>query len=581
MKKLVITAVTSTLLGVGIGYLIFNAQLNQQHDHSEISEGTLDTSDEIWTCSMHPQIRQPEAGDCAICGMDLIPLEEGGSDNPLVLEMTESAVKLANIQTTLIGTKANAEGKTLRLTGKVQADERQASSQVAHVSGRIEKLYVTFTGEQVSKGQKLAAIYAPELITAQRELLEAIKLQELNPALVEAARNKLRYLKIGEQTIRSIEENGVIQENFAVFAEESGIVTTKRVSVGDYIKQGEPLFELMNLAKVWVLFDAYEEDLSMIKIGDKVEFTTPAIPNKTFKTRVTFIDPIINSASRTASIRTEVNNTKRLLKPEMLVTGNLQKEMKTKSDLVLPKSAVLWTGKRSVVYVKVPDTNVPSFEFKEVELGESLGNSYQILKGLEAGQEVVTNGSFTIDAAAQLNNRVSMMNRNVEIKAAEKIVEEVPDFREKIPATFKSQIANLMEQYFVMKDAFVATDPLAASTAAEGFQKELEEIDKISLEGEAQDYWQEKLLALKAHNKKIGQFEEIEKQRSQFDFLSEAMIGTVEAFGTGDKEIYVQYCPMAFNNEGANWLALEEAVRNPYFGDVMMRCGIVKREIQK
>ena len=150
---------------------------------------------------MHPQIKQNEPGDCPLCGMDLIPLEENTSNDPLVLEMTNEAVKLANIQTSIVGETAGQSGKTIRLSGKVQPDERLASSQVAHVPGRIEKLFVSFTGEQVNKGQKIATLYSPELITAQRELLEALKLQTLNPELVEAARNKLRYWKIENATI--------------------------------------------------------------------------------------------------------------------------------------------------------------------------------------------------------------------------------------------------------------------------------------------------------------------------------------------------------------------------------------------
>ena len=299
---------------------------------------------------MHPQIKQNEAGDCPLCGMDLIPLEANSSNNPLVLEMTDAAVKMANIQTTIVGETNHTTDKTIRLSGKIQADERLASSQVTHISGRIEKLYVSFTGEQVNKEQKIATLYSPELIMAQTELLEALKLKDLNPNLVQAARNKLHYWKIGDTAIEQIEQKGKIQENFTVYADETGIVTNRRVSVGDYIKQGEPLFDLMNLRKVWVLFDAYEEDLSSVSIGDRIEFTTPSVPNKTFKTTVTFIDPIINANTRVASIRTEVSNSKRLLKPEMLVYGTLQKKSSSSNQLNVPKSAVMWTGKRSVVY---------------------------------------------------------------------------------------------------------------------------------------------------------------------------------------------------------------------------------------
>lgn len=578
-SKIIIIAVVAVAVGLGIGYLIFGKnQTAMPAESSQQEAQAVQTSGEAeeWICSMHPQIRQPEPGLCPICEMDLIPAGSNESDDPLVLQMTESAAKLANIQTTVIGEGTSSEGKTIRLSGKVQEDERLASSQVAHIPGRIEKLYVTFTNEKVNKGQKLADIYSPDLITAQQELLEALKLKEVNPNLVEAARNKLRFWKIGKEVIAGIEQNGVIQETFTLFAEESGIVAKRRVAVGDYVRQGEPLFDLMNLNKVWVLFDAYEEDLANIKMGERIEFTTPAIPNKTFKTRITFIDPIINPQTRVASLRTEVSNTNGLLKPEMLVYGTLQKKGGSKSQLSVPKSAVLWTGKRSVVYVKVPDMEVPSFKYKEIEIGESLGDSYQVVSGLEAGEEVVTYGSFTIDAAAQLNNQVSMMNKNVNMKKEET---GVPNFHAETPDEFKSQLNALANAYIHLKDAFVATDAATASTAAEKVVAQIEKMDMSLLKGDAHIYWMEQLNALEAHSKKITELEDVEEQRRQFGFLSDALIQSIEAFGTKGEALYVQHCPMAFDNQGGDWLALEEQIQNPYFGDKMMKCGLVKREL--
>lgn len=580
--KIIIIALVAALIGLAAGYLIFGnkaqtSPATEMHNHGGESK-PMAAAEEIWTCSMHPQVRQNEFGICPICEMDLIPLEANTSNDPLVLQMTEAAVALSNIQTTVIGKSAAASGKTIRLSGKVQADERRASTQVAHVPGRIEKLFVTFSGEQVRKGQKLATIYSPDLITAQRELLEALKLADISPGLVEAARNKLRFLKISKSTIDNIETKGKIQETFNLYADESGIVTNRRVSVGDYVKQGEPLFDLMNLSKVWVLFDAYEDYLSEISVGDIIEFTTPAIPNKVFNTRITFIDPIINANTRVAALRTEVNNSKGLLKPEMFVTGMLQEKATNQKQLTVPKSAVMWTGKRSVVYVKVPDIEIPSFKFKEVEIGEGLGGSYPVLSGLEAGEEVVTNGSFTIDAAAQLNNQASMMNRDVTIKKEKSKV--VPDFQTETPTLFKEQLNALANEYFQLKDAFVATDSKIAATAAEKVAAQLENVDMALLKGDAHIYWMEQLNALQAHSKKITEMEDVEEQRKQFGFLSTALINSVEAFGIANETLYVQHCPMAFDNEGGDWLATEEGIRNPYFGDKMMKCGMVKKTIK-
>jgi Cu(I)/Ag(I) efflux system membrane fusion protein len=582
--KIIITAIIAIAIGLIAGYFIFGNNQNsnipdQLHNHeAEAIQTSANT--EIWTCSMHPQIRQNEPGQCPICGMDLIPLEENTSSNPLVLEMTNEAVKLANIQTTIVGEADAKTGKTIRLSGKIQPDERLASSQVAHVPGRIEKLFVSFTGEQVNKGQKIATLYSPELITAQRELLEALKLKDINSDLLEAARNKLRYWKVGESTIKKIEEEGKIQENFMVYADESGIVTNRRVSVGDYVKQGEPLFDLMNLRKVWVLFDAYEEDLPSISIGDEIEFTTPSLPNKTFNTRVTFIDPIINSNTRVASIRTEVNNSRGALKPEMLVYGRLQKKSSSSSQITVPKSAVMWTGQRSVVYIKVPDANVPSFQFREIEIGEAVGNNYQVISGLEKGEEVVTYGSFTIDAAAQLNNQTSMMNRNVSVEGTNHSA-HLPDYTESTPQPFKKQLLNLTSSYLILKDALVATNSTAAKEATNQVLAELKKVDRSLVKDNAHNYWIKQLNSIQEHNENIATSDDIEEQREQFDFLSQALIKSIKVFGIGEATLYVQHCPMANDNEGADWLSDDEEILNPYFGDKMMTCGTVQDTIDK
>lgn len=563
-----------------IGWLVghyFSAEVVSQNDIAENHDhqASRPTNEEIWTCSMHPQIRQNEAGACAICGMDLIPLTANSSNDPLVLEMTPAAVKLANIQTTIVGNTAHSAAKTFRLSGKVQADERLASSQVAHIPGRIEKLFVSFTGEKVTKGQKIAEIYSPELITAQGELLEALKLEELNPNLLEAARNKLRYWKIKESIIKKIEEESEVQEVFPIYADASGVVTRRRVAVGDHLMQGEPLFDLVNLQRVWVLFDAYESDLAAISLGDQIEFTAAALPQQKFSAKLTFIDPVIDPKTRVAALRTEVRNPNGTLKPEMLVYGILNKSAKSTEQLTIPKSAVLWTGTRSVVYEKIKDAAVPSFRFKVIELGEAMGDQYQVISGLESGQEIVTHGNFAIDAAAQLNNQASMMNQDVSIKGVAQ-VEQLPDYTAELPEVFGRQLMSVLDAYLLLKESFVSTDPIEAAQRATGFQMALKEVSQALLNGQAQDYWIEQQAALAAHAEKITELPEVADQRIEFGFLSQVMVRVLKVFGVAENTYYIQYCPMAFDNEGADWISAQKEIRNPYFGDVMLKCGTVE-----
>jgi Cu(I)/Ag(I) efflux system membrane fusion protein len=343
--------------------------------------------------------------------MDLIPLQKSNADiDYQAIEMSESAMKLAEVQTSIVG-KGNVSKEVL-LYGKIQPDERSMQSQTAHVPGRIEQLFINVTGEGVKKGQMIARIYSPELVTAQKELLEALTLGDKYPALLEAAREKLRNWKLTDQQIQNIEKSGKVTSIFDIYANTSGIVTARKVNEGDYISKGAVLFDVNDLSKVWAVFDAYESDLSWISLRQKVEFTVQAIPGKTFEGKVSFIDPVIDPATRIARVRVELSNSGMQLKPEMFIDGIVKSNMQDAGQqLTIPQSAVLWTGTRSIVYVKIPGTEIPSFKMREITLGASMKDSYIVLDGLKEGEEIVTNGPFSVDAAAQLAGKPSMMNQ--------------------------------------------------------------------------------------------------------------------------------------------------------------------------
>ncbi len=573
MKNKIII-IGSILAAFALGYFLSPKAVapsqSADHQHDSINET-------IYTCSMHPQIRQNEPGDCPICGMELIPLvgDGDGNDNSLVLEMTPEAVTISGISTTIVGEGKMADNQGLRLTGKVQADETTTASIVAHLPGRIEQLYVRFTGEQIKKGDRVATIYSADLISAQRELLEAQKIKDINPALLEAAKNKLRYWKISESQIEGILASGKVQENFDIYSEYSGVVTKRKVSVADHLMAGTVLFEIQDLSKLWAVFDVYENDLGKISVGQKVSFTAAGIPNKTFNAIINFIDPVIRPDTRTAAVRATIRNSNGRIKPEMFVSGIIKSSIgnRKKMELTVPKTAVLWTGKRSVVYVKVPDAEVPSFEFREVELGDVVGDNYLIKSGLSPGEEVVTKGAFVIDASAQLNNQSSMMNRLVSIKDVPKPKDKIPDFTD-VVAPFKKQLNDLAQAYLKLKVAFVKTDAQSAAHFAQAFKEQLTQVDMKLMKGDAHQYWMKQLKAMDAHAQKIAEQNDIKKQRIQFQFLSDAMINTLKAFGSIEP-LYVEHCPMAFDGEGADWISSESVIRNPYFGSEMMTCGSV------
>lgn len=405
------------IVGLVLGWVFFHSsgeaisnktQIEGHEGHDHESEDPI-----TWTCSMHPQIKQDKPGQCPICAMDLIPLatmSSGEADvNLNEIVMTESAAKLASIQTILV-TKGIPKN-TIYIQGKIQPDERNISELTARFGGRIEKLFVNFTGQSVSKGEKLATIYSPELVTAQRELLEAISFKESRPSLYIAAKGKLKLWDLTDKQISDIEEKGEPQVYFDVLSPITGTVMMRHVAIGDYIKEGSALFKVVDLTKVWAMFDAYESDLPWIKLGDQLDFTIQALPGRNFSAKVSYIDPFINGQTRVAKVRLDVSNPKMTLKPEMFTTGILESKFaESSNEILIPKSSILWTGKRAIVYVKVPERETPSFTYREIVLGPEAGSFFVVKEGLNVGEEIATNGVFKIDAAAQLIGLPSMMN---------------------------------------------------------------------------------------------------------------------------------------------------------------------------
>ena len=412
-KNTIFIALGTLVVGLVLGWLIFSGT-NGDHRTAEMHDHEENT---VWTCSMHPQIRQAESGQCPICGMDLIPLnsESNDEDHPSQIIMSETAMQLASIQTTII-TKENPV-KEIRLNGKVKADERRVFSQSSHIPGRIEKLSVNFTGERVKKGQVLANVYSPDLVTAQEELFEANKIKESQPELFLAARGKLFNWKLTETQIEHILESKQIQEQFPVLADVSGVVLNKKIKLGDYIQKGQSLFEIADLSIVWVLFDIYESDLAWIQTGDEVIVSVQSYPGESINGKISFIDPVINPSTRVATARVELKNPRSRLKPDMFALGVVNSTLEhMDGELTVPKSAVMWTGERSLIYVKHSPQSGISFEMREVSLGPALSNSYVITDGLMEGEEIAVNGTFSIDAAAQLAGKPSMMNTKLDRK---------------------------------------------------------------------------------------------------------------------------------------------------------------------
>ncbi len=577
MKKNIIYIGLALMVGLLGGFLIFSGETSTKEKHLHSEEVS---SSQMWTCSMHPQIMQPEQGDCPICGMDLIPAEMGGEGlSPNEIKMSENAMALANIQTIIVGETSESEGNSLLLSGKIMPNEETNAVQASYFEGRIERLNVSFTGEKVNKGQLLATIYAPDLVAAQQELLTAASLKQTQPALYKAVRNKLKLWKLSEKQINDIEASGKIRENFPIYATVSGTVSEKMVEEGDYVSKGQPMVKVSNLQTVWAIFDAYENQISRLKEGQKISITTNAYPNREFDATISFIDPRLNTRTRTVSIRAILNNKDGIFKPGMFVTTQVQMSENgdSQSHVQIPATAVLWTGNRSLVYVRT-NPKVPVFEMREVGLGAKTGDAYTIIDGLSNGEEVVVNGTFTVDAAAQLQGKRSMMNTNGQPeKGAEYHLTDVE--RIEVPIKFQDQLKAVFDDYLAIKKALVNDNPETPRTAASALLGNLQKVDlKLVNKEPAHSRWMLLHRELEESALAISKTGDIKKQRNHFIPLSAHLINAVKTFGINQK-VYVDFCPMVNDDTGAFWMSTAREILNPYYGASMLGCGEIVAEI--
>lgn len=447
---------------------------NARTPESSIGVEATKQETQLWTCAMHPQIKLPKPGQCPICGMDLIPVEAGEDEMEGLRELavSEHSAKLMEIETAPVERKFVAA--EIHMVGKVDYDETRVSDISAWVPGRLDRLFVDYTGVPVRKGDHMVYLYSPELLSAQEELLQAIQsvknlrgsdvsmIREMSKATVDAAREKLRLWGLTSNQIGQIEKRGKASDHMTIYSPSSGIVIHKHVQEGTYVNTGTKIYTIADLSQVWVRLDAYESDLIWLRYGYNVEFTTESYPGEVFKGTISFIDPILNQATRTVKVRVNVGNPEMMLKPGMFVRAVVRAKVassgkvmeaalagkwicpmhpeeikgsagncsicgmplvrteslgyvgvdpeKADKPLVIPASAALITGKRAIVYVVVLDREKPTYEGREIVLGPRAGDYYLVRRGLNEGERVVTKGNFKIDAELQIRAKPSMMS---------------------------------------------------------------------------------------------------------------------------------------------------------------------------
>lgn len=435
------------------------------------------TAKKKYACSMFciPPVDEP--GLCPVCGMDMVEVGDGGgsadSEAQPASEVRLPRTSRAAAKIIVATVERRFVQKEIRLVGKIDFDETRIGAISARVPGRLEKLYVDYTGITVSKGDHLVQLYSPDLLSAQQELLQSVRgIKESEPigipALREAAegnlkstREKLLLWGLTPEQLDEIEQRGSPSDHINIYASQSGVVIEKNAVEGMYVESGMKIYTIADLSQVWARLEAYETDLPWLRFGQSVEIETQAFPGERFSGVISFIDPLVDERTRTIRLRANFENKDGRLKPNMLIRGFVQAqiaaggrlmepsiagkwmcpmhpevmkdqsgecpecgmELKKTEDLgwvamaappaeppiVIPATAPLITGRRAVVYVEKPDEE-GSFVLRQVTLGPRTQDEYLVEQGLVEGERVVMNGAFFVDSAVQILGRGSMMN---------------------------------------------------------------------------------------------------------------------------------------------------------------------------
>ena len=437
----------SVLLGVAAGLVVGVAgatvfpRLHHEHVGSEAQHGSL------YHCPMHPTYTSDKPGDCPICGMTLVPIEDAGAKKPghkIVLYRSpmgtgetstvprkdgmgmdfvpvyEDEATGASEVPGLAGVKIDAQRQQLiglrtaevtlgpisgdwRTVGRVAVNETRVRKVNLKVDGFVEKLFVDYTGKLVRRGDPLFALYSPDLLSAEQEYLLAVRTRQqlgASPAgedLVASARRRLELWDIPKSEIESLERTQTPHRTLTLTSPIAGVVTAKNVVQGSRLAAGETPLEITDLSEVWVLADAHESDLPRVRLGTPVTLTLEAVPNRVFSGKVLFIEPVLDPKTRTVKVRLAFANPRGDLRPEMF--GEVVFHARPHQGLRVPLDSVIDSGDRKVVFVAGGDGR---FEPREVKAGDMAGDLVEVTEGLRAGEQVVVGASFLVDSESQL-----------------------------------------------------------------------------------------------------------------------------------------------------------------------------------
>lgn len=592
-------------------------------------------TDDTYTCSMHPQIRQSGPARCPICGMALVPATSSEADlDEFAVTIEPAQRRLANIATAPAVSKPVTT--TIRTIGSIEIDESRKATIASYIDGRIERLFADYTGVEVDRNDHLAVVYSPQLYSAQAEFVEARRtLNQSTPStlasvrdaqtkLVASARQRLTELGMTDEQLADLEATGEPKSRLTIYAPNGGTVIEKLAEEGSYLTAGEPIYRIADLSTVWLMLELYPEDASRIRFGQRVEAELVSLSGQKRIGRVGFIDPRVSQRNRTVGVRVEFTNDSGLLRPgdyaqavidipvgpqgdvydadlagkwispmhpqvirdepgdcpicgmPLVPTsryGYSDEPVERPTAITVPRMALLMAGEHSVVYV---ETSPGRFELRNVEIGPILRDEVVILEGLQAGEMVATAGNFLIDSQMQLAGKPSLIDPTRAEARKRNTPLELTDIRiERVSGDTGRQIEALFDAYFRIQQS-LAADAVPAAEPVEQMEQLAEELQ--ASESLPDDVGE----SLATIRDSVGHLhhQTLDDARQQFKPLSHAIItlSTRVRGSEAQDDFHHFFCPMVRQGEG-DWLQSESQLSNPYYGSEMLRCGDLVRTI--
>jgi RND family efflux transporter MFP subunit len=397
--KTIIIAIFMAITGFGLAYLIFASDNKTPARESS-------SAAQQYTCGMHPEIISDEPGYCPICSMKLTPKKDGSSSatGGIIIDPTTSQ-NMGIVTSTVLYQNLI---RKIKLFGKVSYSEPNLYEINLKVEGWVEKLYADETGLKISKNQRLLEIYSPKLMAAQEEYLSAKKQAKNNPSggaknILAAAKKRLSNWDISDDQIDALSDTSDIKRTMTIHSPANGIIVTKNINDGEFLKPGKELYQIADLSTVWVRAYVYEQDIPYISLGQSADIFIPSLPGRSFRSKINYISPFLNS-KRQVEVRFEIDNRDNLLRPEMYAEVSIDSQLDGER-LVVPYSAVIHSGAKKIVYIKGDeDSYLP-----RIIMTGAIGSDdlIEVISGLDEGDLVVSSGQFMLDSESRLNEALA------------------------------------------------------------------------------------------------------------------------------------------------------------------------------